>query len=145
MEGENPKGSWITPDGEIIEVNHAEDLHHYMIAMDHIKVGSKADRTRDGDFDQYPDFLSDDAIEKAWKKGWVKISFIDHRLNISWLGSMKRPARAALAGIIDELAFSAKSYEIQNSSFMQMMLTRSPESYDDVNDFLKALKRARAI
>lgn len=100
---------------------------------------------RDGEFTHYPDFLSDEAITKAWKKGWVKISFIDRRLNISWFGSMKKPARVALTKIIDELAASAASYEIQNSSFMERMIGQSPEGFDDVNDFYKALKRARAI
>ncbi|MFA5490114.1 MAG: hypothetical protein WC284_13000 [Candidimonas sp.] len=125
----NLGGSWITPDGSVYEVDHANDLHHGDIAVE--EFGDYCDP---GNEEYYgDDYHRDACIEAAFNEGWVREALDGNKLY-------------SITAYATKLTNEQKriiSDNAVNTHYDRYVITDDEkfEEYTDVSDFLKSLKR----
>lgn len=118
-------GCWITDRGDVLEVDHASDVHHIELAMD--RYARYLDLSEFGveDDDEDPlenDYVRDYVADLALHDGWVRVMVRGDQVGIQ-LATTTAKAKAALRRYIRGLSASTYTFENAERTASEMFHT----------------------
>lgn len=120
----NLGGYWITSQGTLEEVDHAQGLHHSTIAMEYLGM--------DQEQDHLPE-IADRAVDAMLDKGWIRVSLTEP--NHEFMLEMVNPSKLALG----KLKSMVKDYKEYETYFLNNKV------YDNWAHFYAAINRYHSV
>lgn len=109
-EGWDLGGAWIKDSGELVPVDHANDIHHGRIALAH--YADFIEPNDEGEHDKYSEEAARDA---AMENGWIRISTRGTRsISVEWDAMPSLVAQRALLSYLRGLQESYSHYEVES-------------------------------
>lgn len=120
-------GFWITDTGELIPVDHRQDIHHGDISLKHFADDSMRDEN--GEFD---DYSRDMAQDIAYQNGWIRVSTSGNRaFALEWRTLPRSAARHTLWKLLKDDPVTYNRYELETDGY---------RIFDDRKAFLAQLR-----